>query len=99
MGLVDWHLVLLAFGLLIVAELGDKTQLVVFSLVSQYRAPLPIFIGASLALTVLTLVAVIAGQFISSVVPVRYIQIGAGLMFIGIGAGILWRVLCETLGR
>ena len=64
---MDWRLVLLSFGLLIVAELGDKTQLVVFSLVSQYRAPFPVFLGASLALTVLTLIAAIAGQFVSSV--------------------------------
>lgn len=96
---VDWHLVLLAFGLLIVAELGDKTQLMVISLVSQYRAPLPVFLGASLALTVLTLIAALAGRFISSVVPVHYIQIGSGLLFVGIGAAILWQALSCILGK
>jgi len=96
---VDWRLALLSFGLLIVAELGDKTQLVVFSLVSQYRAPFPIFVGASLALTVLTLIAAIAGQFVSSVVRFQYIQIGTGLMFIGIGIAMLWQAFCSVLGR
>jgi len=99
MGPVEWRLALSAFCIILLAELGDKTQMVVFSLASRYCAPLPIFVGASLALTVLTLASVVAGRAVLSVVPVYYIQIGSGLMFIGIGIGILWRVFSDILFR
>ena len=96
---MDWRLVLLSFGLLIVAELGDKTPACGLQSGESYRAPFPVFVGASLALTVLTLIAAIAGQFVSSVVRFQYIQIGSGLMFIGIGAAILWQAFCSVSGR
>ena len=42
--------VLTAFGLVLVAELGDKTQLAVLSLASQHGAPWLVFAGGAAAL-------------------------------------------------
>ena len=47
---VDWKVFFLSLCTIFIAELGDKTQLAVFSLVSQSRTPLAVFLGASLGL-------------------------------------------------
>ncbi|MDI3509025.1 MAG: Ca2+/H+ antiporter, family, partial [Clostridiales bacterium] len=41
---MNWRLFLIAFGMLFLAEMGDKTQLAVFTLVTQHKQPLPIFL-------------------------------------------------------
>ncbi len=82
---LDWKTLLITFGLIFFAELGDKTQLTTFTLAAQSKAPVAVFIGSALALVVSALIGVIFGQFISDLVPTRYIHIGAGVAFIVIG--------------
>ena len=55
---MKWQVILLAFTTLFLAELGDKTQLAVFTLVTKSRAPLEVFIGSILALAAVTLIGV-----------------------------------------
>ncbi|HBR34016.1 MAG TPA: hypothetical protein DD734_05225, partial [Firmicutes bacterium] len=45
---MNWKVLFLSFCTIFLAELGDKTQLAVFSLVSQSKAPWEVFLGASL---------------------------------------------------
>ena len=47
---------------LFIAELGDKTQLTVFTLVTQHKEPWPIFLGSSLGLIVVTLLGAFWGN-------------------------------------
>ena len=96
---VDWRLFLTSFGLLFMAELGDKTQLAVLSLVTKHQRPLPVFLGASLALTLITLIAATVGHMVSKVLPQSYIQIMAGSVFITIGVAMVVRALLEIVGR
>ncbi len=51
---MNWNLLLSTFGLVFLAELGDKTQLMVVTQVCKYRRPWPVFAGASLALVAVT---------------------------------------------
>jgi putative Ca2+/H+ antiporter (TMEM165/GDT1 family) len=44
---MNLKLFFLSFWLLFIAELGDKTQLAVFTLVTQHKQPWPIFWGTS----------------------------------------------------
>ena len=74
-----------SFGLLFAAEMGDKTQLAVLGMVVKSGSPLSVFVGASLALALLTLVAVLAGKAVTRIVPVHWVSRGAALLFIGIG--------------
>ena len=53
---MKWQVILLAFTTLFLAELGDKTQLAVFTLVTKCRAPLEVFLGSILALAAVTLI-------------------------------------------
>jgi Ca2+/H+ antiporter, TMEM165/GDT1 family len=71
-----------------VAELPDKTALASLVLATRYE-PLPVFMGAALALTVQSLVAVAAGGVLS-LLPTRAVHVGAGLVFL-VSAVLMWR--------
>lgn len=86
---MNWKLFMLAFTILFFAELGDKTQLAVFTLVSQYKEPLPIFLGSATALILVTLIGATFGKYVSYYVPAEYIQMASGLLFLLIGLLIL----------
>ena len=65
--------------------MGDKTQLATFGLASQDVSKWTVFFAASLALICATAIGVLAGSVISKYIPVQYIRIGAGSLFIIIG--------------
>jgi putative Ca2+/H+ antiporter (TMEM165/GDT1 family) len=88
--LINWQVLAVAFTTLFIAEMGDKTQLAVFTLVTESKAPLSVFLGASAALTVVTLIGVLFGGVVTKVVPTQYLKIGAGVLFVGIGIYTLW---------
>ena len=88
--LLNWQVFFLAFTTLFIAEMGDKTQLAVFSLVTDSKAPLSVFLGASLALAVVTLIGVLFGGLVTKVIPTHFLKLGAGILFIGIGFYTLW---------
>lgn len=75
------------FGVIFVAELPDKTALAALVLATRYE-PLPVFFGASLALTVQSAVAVAAGSLLS-LLPSRAVHIGAGVVFL-LSAVLMW---------
>jgi len=75
----------LAFGLVFLAELGDKTQLATLMLSAKGHSPLPVFIGAAAALVLVALISAIAGDALAHVLPLRMIHIGAGIAFVVIG--------------
>jgi putative Ca2+/H+ antiporter (TMEM165/GDT1 family) len=75
------------FGVIFVAELPDKTALATLVLATRHRA-LPVFLGASLALTMQSIVAVGAGSLLSKL-PASYVHLGSGLLFIGC-AVLMW---------
>ena len=68
------------FGVIFVAELPDKTALAALVLATRHK-PLPVWFGASLALTVQSGVAVGAGSLLS-ILPRRYVEIGSGVLFV-----------------
>ena len=82
------QLFLSVFGVIFLAELPDKTALAALVLATRYR-PLPVFLGAALALTVQSLVAVAAGGLLS-LLPARPVHVGAGILFL-VFAVLMWR--------
>jgi len=75
------------FGVIFLAELPDKTALAALVLATRHK-PLPVFLGAALALSVQSLVAVVAGSFLAKL-PTRYVHIGAGVLFL-VCAVVMW---------
>jgi putative Ca2+/H+ antiporter (TMEM165/GDT1 family) len=77
------------FFIVFIAEMGDKTQIASFSLAADKGNMLSVIIGAGLALTTATLVAVLAGHLIARYIPKKALKIVSGLLFIGTGVVLL----------
>jgi putative Ca2+/H+ antiporter (TMEM165/GDT1 family) len=71
----------LAFGVVFLAELGDKSQLLVLSLSTRF-SKLPVLLGVSLAVLFMQALSVVAGGFIADHVPRRPVEIVAGILFL-----------------
>ncbi len=77
--------VLATFGLIFLAELGDKTQLAAITIASETGRPWLVFLGASLAMVTVTLLAVFLGAGVARLVPPVVIHKSAGVLFIIFG--------------
>jgi Ca2+/H+ antiporter, TMEM165/GDT1 family len=84
----DWRIFSTVYGVIFVAELPDKTALAALLLATRYKA-LPVFLGAALALTIQSVVAVAAGGLLS-LLPARLVHVGAGVVLL-VSAVIMWR--------
>jgi len=92
---MPWEGILIAFITVFLAELGDKTQLAVFSLAAT-RGPRSVFLGASLALVLSTALAALLGGIVHRFLPqgaIRSLHYGAGALFIAVG---IWTILRAT---
>ena len=82
---MDFKLLLTTFGLIFLAELGDKTQLATFCFSADCDSRISVFLGSAGALVLSSLIAVVFGAGISRVIPTMYIRIGAGIFFVVVG--------------
>lgn len=90
---MDYKLFLSTFALIFLAELGDKTQLAAMArTASSESGKWVVFAGASAALVVSTLIAVVFGAALTRVVPQNYIRGAAGILFVLFGVLILHSV-------
>jgi len=77
------------FFLILLAELGDKTQIATMLLSAKSNSIMAVFIGSSFALICSSFIGVFAGTYITKYIPPHYIQNVAGILFIAIGILIL----------
>ncbi|MCX7845551.1 MAG: TMEM165/GDT1 family protein [Dictyoglomaceae bacterium] len=78
----NFYVFLSTFFVILLAELGDKTQLAVLSLSIHTKAPFIVFLGASISLSLLSLIGAYFGTFLLKLVPRDIIEKIAGLVFI-----------------
>ncbi|HTW90297.1 MAG TPA: TMEM165/GDT1 family protein [bacterium] len=88
---MDWRLLATTFGSVFLAELGDKTQLATLCFATGKNTFSPVFIGSSAALVTSSLIACLVGSELTKVLPVRWVHLGAGILFIVIGALLVAR--------
>jgi putative Ca2+/H+ antiporter (TMEM165/GDT1 family) len=86
---INWQVLGSAFLMIFLAELGDKTQLSTFAFASQSKSPLSVFLGASLALVLSSLIGVALGGLVGRFVPERVMKFLAAAVFLGFGAWTL----------
>jgi putative Ca2+/H+ antiporter (TMEM165/GDT1 family) len=71
----------IAFTTLLVAEIGDLTQLTIASLAASTGQPIPVFFGGLLALWSVAALAAVSGTALLKRVPVRTVRTGAAVVF------------------
>ena len=86
---MDWRVMLTTFGVIFLAEMGDKTQLAAMTMAAQTKRPWEVFIAASLALVAVSAIGVIVGGVVSQYVPLEWVRRVAAVLFILIGALML----------
>jgi Ca2+/H+ antiporter, TMEM165/GDT1 family len=86
---MDWRVLLTTFGVIFLAEMGDKTQIAAMTMAAEKKRPWEVFIAASLALVVVSAIGVMVGSTMSQYLPLVWIKRGAGVSFIVIGVLIL----------
>ena len=77
----------------ILAEMGDKTQLLAMAFATQFRWQTVMW-GVFVATIFNHLLAVLVGTYLTQMIPMEYIQIAAAISFIGFG---LWTIRGDTL--
>jgi Ca2+/H+ antiporter, TMEM165/GDT1 family len=88
---MDWKLTLTTFTAIFLAEMGDKTQLAIFSLTGTSRKPLPVFLGGAAALIMVTALGVLFGEAVLKYLPAAILNKIAAILFIGIGIWIWFK--------
>jgi putative Ca2+/H+ antiporter (TMEM165/GDT1 family) len=87
--MLKWGAFWTTFGALFLAEMGDKTQLAAITLAAQTRSPVSVFLGAVLALALVSLIGVAVGSTLGQYLPAELLHKVAAVAFILIGALML----------
>jgi Ca2+/H+ antiporter, TMEM165/GDT1 family len=85
---------LISFGVIFVAELGDKSQLMALTFAARYRA-VTILIAISAATATVHLFSVLLGAALGVALPTKALSIIAGFAFLGFAA---WTLRGDELG-
>lgn len=83
--------ILLSFGALFLAELGDKSQVMTLTFALRYRWP-AVLAGITVATLLVDVVAVVVGHVLGMSVPVRAIGLAMGAVLLIVGAWTLREV-------
>ena len=71
------------------AEIGDKTQLTLFCLVAKTQKHTRLFFGAMVAFFIVDGFAILAGEFLSRVIPGNIVKVVSGILFIAFGISFI----------
>ncbi len=88
---MDWKAMLATFGLVFLAELGDKTQLATLLMAAKTGATTAVFLGAAAALCLSAGLGAVFGQAMTRHVPPVYLHTGAGVAFVLLGVILLFK--------
>jgi len=74
-----------AFSVIFVAEFGDLTQIQAANFTVRTHQPLEVFLAGSIALIIVSFIGAYGGQQLQRVIPLKWIRLGGGLIFAGLG--------------
>jgi putative Ca2+/H+ antiporter (TMEM165/GDT1 family) len=86
---MDFRVLLTTFGIILLAEMGDKTQLAAMTMSAQTKKPWAVFLGASVALAAVSAIGVLVGGVVGQYVPLEWVKRVAAMAFIVIGVLML----------
>jgi putative Ca2+/H+ antiporter (TMEM165/GDT1 family) len=70
-------------------EMGDKTQIATVALGAKFHSIFWVAAGTTLGMMIANIPAVYLGEAATKVVPLKYVRIGAALIFLGLGVWAL----------
>ena len=82
---MDWRVFLTTFGVIFLAEMGDKTQLATMTMAAQTKKPWTVFISSALALAAVSAIGVLVGSLLGDLIPLEWVKRVAAIAFIAIG--------------
>jgi Ca2+/H+ antiporter, TMEM165/GDT1 family len=84
-----WRVAWTSFGVILVAEFGDLTQIATASLAARYHDPLSVGVGAVLALWAVAGIAIVGGRGLLKLIPLTWItRIAAAIMLVMAGISL-----------
>jgi Ca2+/H+ antiporter, TMEM165/GDT1 family len=75
-----------AFGVILIGEFGDLTQLLTVNLVAHYKEPAAVFVGALAALLTVSAIGAFGGRALLRVAPVTLVRRIGGVILVGFAA-------------
>lgn len=87
---------LISTGVVALAEIGDKTQLLAFILAARFKKPIPIIAGILVATLINHGLAGALGAWITSMVNPSIMQWGLGVSFIAMA---IWTLIPDEIGE
>ena len=85
---------LVSTGVIAVAEIGDKTQLLAFILAARFKKPLPIIAGILVATLLNHSLAGVLGAWLTTAVDPAVLRWAVGLSFIGMA---IWTLIPDEI--
>jgi putative Ca2+/H+ antiporter (TMEM165/GDT1 family) len=81
------------FSLVLLSELGDKSQITILALAAQSTFAIMVFIGSIIGFLIVNSLGVWAGDRVAARIPLRTVKIVVGLVFILFGVLIVFGFL------
>jgi putative Ca2+/H+ antiporter (TMEM165/GDT1 family) len=85
-----------SIGVVALAEIGDKTQLLALLMATRFRQPVPVIAGVALATLLNHGIAALAGSLLTSAFSGPWVHWAVGLSFIAMAA---WALIPDTLAE
>jgi putative Ca2+/H+ antiporter (TMEM165/GDT1 family) len=90
---MEYKAFFIIFFSVLIAEMGDKTQLATFGFATQTEhSKWIVFAASALALIISTIIAVLAGEVITNYIGEKVLTLISGSLFIIIGLWTLWGI-------
>ena len=88
----EWAVFASTFVTILLAEIGDKTQLTTLLMTAESHSPWIVFAGAGTALVTTSLLGVLLGQWLAKRLSPQTIETAAGIILLLISATLMWDI-------
>lgn len=88
----EFGIFLSTFLTVLVAEVGDKTQVTTLLMSAESKAPWMVFAGAGMALIATSFLGVTVGCWLARKIPPKTLEMMAGALLLFIAVTLLWDV-------
>jgi putative Ca2+/H+ antiporter (TMEM165/GDT1 family) len=88
-----WKVFATTFVTILLAELGDKTQVTTLLMAAESHSPWVVFAGAGSALVTTSFLGVLVGRWLSTRISPRKLDLAAGITLLAIATALISEVL------